>query len=214
MTAPVHIKICGIRTTSDAEMCVEAGAHAIGLNLIAASPRSIDAACARAIVGHIAGRARTVLVVADLDVPTMRELLRSTGADSLQLHGDEPPEVVLALLPRAYKAVRVGGPEDLVLAESYPGPDLLIDAKVPGALGGTGHPVDWDLVAPVARRRRLTLAGGLRPDNVARAIERVRPFSVDVASGVESRGEPGCIQPRPKRIHALQHFYPAKRKHW
>jgi phosphoribosylanthranilate isomerase len=214
-TAPragTRVKICGITTLADAEMCVEAGATDLGLNLIAASPRCVSVQVAHDIARRIGemdaarrageldaarrigeqdaprrtgGRVRTVLVVADLSVAEVRELLRNTGALCAQLHGDEPPDVVAALLPRAYKAIRVGGPADLALADTYPGDDILVDAKVKGQLGGTGRLVDWDLVAPLAARRHVTLAGGLSPDNVARAIERVRPFRVDVASGVE-----------------------------
>jgi phosphoribosylanthranilate isomerase len=181
-----RIKICGITTLADAEMCIEAGATDLGLNLIAASPRCVTVEVAREIVRRIGERAGTVLVVADLSVADVRERLCATGATCAQLHGGEPPEVVAALLPRAYKAIRVAGPADLALVDAYPGDDILVDAKVEGQLGGTGRLVDWDLVAPLAARRRLTLAGGLTPDNVARAIERVHPFRVDVASGVES----------------------------
>ena len=102
----------------------------------------------------------------------------------------DDPEVVRALLPHAYRALRVGGPADVAAAEAIPGEHLLVDAKVPGQRGGTGARVDWDLVAPLARTRRLTLAGGLNADNVAEAIARVRPYAVDVASGVEREGDP------------------------
>jgi phosphoribosylanthranilate isomerase len=93
---------------------------------------------------------------------------------------------VEALLPHAYAAVRVAGPEDVARAEHAPGEYVLVDAKVHGALGGTGHTFDWDLVVALAQKRRLVLAGGLRPTNVTDAVLRVRPYCVDVASGVES----------------------------
>lgn len=190
MSDATHIKICGLTSTDEAQWCVEAGASSIGLNLVPASPRCIDRAVARAIAHALEGRAESVLVVADLSVEQMRELLDQTGASCVQMHGHEPPDTVAALLPRAYKAVRVATAEDLELADRYPGEYLLVDAKVPGQLGGTGQTVDFNLVAPLARRRRLVLAGGLRPDNVANAVERVRPYCVDVASGVEPVGEP------------------------
>jgi phosphoribosylanthranilate isomerase len=193
--AATRIKICGITTVADAEMCVQAGATCLGLNLITRSPRCVSVEVARDIarrageldVERRAGdRVLMVLVVADLSVAEVCDLLRTTGAHCAQLHGAEPPEVVAALLPRAYKAIRVAGPADLALADTYPGDDMLVDAKVEGQLGGTGRLVDWDLVAPLAARRHVTLAGGLGPDNVARAIEVVHPFRVDVASGVEA----------------------------
>jgi phosphoribosylanthranilate isomerase len=190
VTAPVHIKICGITSIEDADRCLAIGASAIGCNLIPSSVRVIDVEMARRIVEHVGERALVVLVVADLGVTEMRELVRRTGARCLQLHGDEPPEVVGDLLPHAYKAMRIGSPADVVTALAFPGEHLLADAKVPGKLGGTGQLADWDLCRPIARQRRLTLAGGLTPDNVRRAIERVRPYCVDVASGVEVAGSP------------------------
>jgi phosphoribosylanthranilate isomerase len=196
---PTQIKMCGITSVADAEACVVAGANAIGLNLIPESPRRVDLAVAREIVRLVADRATTILVVADLPVEQVLALLRETRATAAQLHGNEPPEVVMALLPHAFKAIRVGGPGDVLLADSYPGDDILVDAKVPGQLGGTGQEVDWDLVAPLAARRRLTLAGGLDPDNVARAVERVRPFRVDVASGIEL----GPGRKDPARVRAF-----------
>ena len=95
---------------------------------------------------------------------------------------------------------------DVDRARAYPGEQLLVDARVEGRLGGTGHTVDWDLVAPLARERKLTLAGGLTPENVAAAIERVGPWCVDVASGVEVAGEA-----RRKDLGKVQAFVQAVR---
>jgi phosphoribosylanthranilate isomerase len=125
-------------------------------------------------------------VVADLTVAAMRALVAQTGVGCLQLHGDEPAGDVAAMLPHAYKAVRVAAPADVALAEAAPGDYVLVDAKVEAKLGGTGQRVDGTLVAALAKRRRLVLAGGLSPENVASAIAQVNPFCVDVASGVES----------------------------
>ncbi len=183
--ARVHVKVCGVTTEDDARMAVDAGAAAIGLNLVPASPRRITRDRAASIVSAVGDRALVVLVVADLTVEEIRALLRDTGARCVQLHGDEPPELVQALLPHAYKAVRVGDATDASRIDAFPGEHVLADARLDGVLGGTGATFDWRLVAPVATRRRLTLAGGLGPDNVARAIAVVRPFCVDVASGVE-----------------------------
>jgi phosphoribosylanthranilate isomerase len=186
----VHVKICGITNVEDAELVVSEGASAIGLNLVESSPRAIDVETARHIVERVGNRTLTVLVVADRQAEDLRALLRATGARCVQLSGDETPELVAALLPHAYKGVRVGSPEDVTRAALFPGEHLLVDAKVEGKLGGTGKIVDWALVAPLARTRKLTLAGGLRPNNVADAIRAVRPFCVDVASGVEREGDP------------------------
>ena len=183
----VHVKICGVTTVSDAIACAELGASAIGLNFVPSSPRCIDVARAREIARAVAsGKLLVVGVVADLDVPSMRELVRDAEMGCLQLHGDESPETLAPLLPHAYKAVRVATSEDVDYARRFGGEYVLADAKVPHVRGGTGARFDWSLVKELARERKLTLAGGLRPDNVAQAIEEVDPWCVDVASGVES----------------------------
>jgi phosphoribosylanthranilate isomerase len=186
----VHFKICGITNLEDADAALEVGASSIGVNLVPGSPRVVDVEVARRIAGHVGRNALTVLVVADLSVEEMRELLRATGARCLQLHGNESPDTVGRLMPHAYKAVRVGSAADAAHAAEYPGEHLLVDAKVTGKLGGTGQTCDWSLVEPLARKRKLTVAGGLTASNVAQAIARVRPFCVDVASGVEVDGNP------------------------
>ncbi len=186
----VHFKICGITSIDDAEHALEVGASAIGLNLVPASPRAVDVETARRVTAHVGERALVVLVVANETLERMRELVRVTGARCLQLHGEESPELLEQLLPHAYKAIRVGCRADVERASIYPGEHLLVDAKVEGKLGGTGKTVDWSLVEPLARTRKLTLAGGLTAANVPEAIARVRPFCVDVASGVEQDGVP------------------------
>jgi len=186
----VHVKICGITSVEDAELALDNGASAIGLNFVPSSPRAVDVATASRIVERVGERTLTVLIVADLAADELRALLRATGARCLQLSGDERVELVAELLPHAYKGVRIGSASDVTRAALYPGEHLLVDAKVEGMLGGTGKTVDWALVEPLARARKLTLAGGLRPSNVAEAIRTVRPFCVDVASGVERDGDP------------------------
>jgi phosphoribosylanthranilate isomerase len=197
--AAVHAKICGITNVEDAELSVAEGASAIGLNFVESSPRAIDVETARRIVERVGMRTLTVLVVADRGADELRTLLRATGARCLQLSGDESPELVSELLPHAYKGLRIGSADDASRAALFPGEHLLVDAKVEGKLGGTGQTVDWALVAPLARVRKLTLAGGLRPNNVADAIRAVRPFCVDVASGVEREGDPRRKDPEKVR---------------
>jgi phosphoribosylanthranilate isomerase len=186
----VHVKICGITNVEDAIACVEEGASAIGLNFVPASPRYVDVATARAIADAVAGAVLVVGVVADRTLVELRSLEHDARLGCLQLHGDEPPELVSELLPHAYKAIRVAGPADVARAAAYPGEYVLVDAHVEGVLGGTGVRLDPALVAPLARTRKLTLAGGLTADNVASAVALVRPWAVDVASGVERRGAP------------------------
>jgi phosphoribosylanthranilate isomerase len=178
------IKICGITKAADADACVGLGVEMLGLNFVPSSPRYVDPADARWILRNIQGRAEIVGVVADLDEAKLLELRGYLGLDRLQLHGDEPPELVRRLGSCAIKALRVGSPDDVARAALFEGL-ILVDAKVEGALGGTGRTVDAALVAPLAAARPILLAGGLRPDNIAAAIEAVRPWGVDVASGVE-----------------------------
>ncbi|MDI3284363.1 phosphoribosylanthranilate isomerase [Polyangium sp. 15x6] len=181
----LHVKICGFTRIEDVEAAVSAGADMIGLNFVPGSSRRIDVTLARALADAARGRVEIVGVVADLDPPRVEELAREVGLDRVQLHGDELPEVIDALGPRAFKALRVGSAEDVALAARYGGDLLLVDAHVPGQKGGTGVRVDPALVVELARARRLLLAGGLGPDNVAEAVRVVRPWGVDVASGVE-----------------------------
>ncbi|HEY5146718.1 MAG TPA: phosphoribosylanthranilate isomerase, partial [Polyangiaceae bacterium] len=186
-----------VTSPGEALAAVEAGADSVGVNFVASSIRRVDAVTARAIVDAVGGKALVVGVVAGMSVPAMRELRDTTGLGCLQLHGDETADDVTALLPHAYKAVRVETAADVARARAMPSDYVLVDAKVAGALGGTGHAFDWSLVVELARTRKLVLAGGLRPENVARAIAMVHPWCVDVASGVESA--PGKKDPAKVR---------------
>ena len=182
------IKICGITSVSDAELAIVCGAAAIGLNFWEGSPRFVDVATARAIVDAVGSRTLVVGVFVDAPLETLRAVKVASGIGCIQLHGAEPPEVLGALLPHAYKALRVRGPEIADEVRRYAGKYVLLDAYSPAEPGGTGKTFDWELAAAVAQERKLTLAGGLTADNVGEAIRRVRPYCVDVASGVECDG--------------------------
>jgi phosphoribosylanthranilate isomerase len=196
----IHVKICGVTTPQDAVLCVDAGASAIGINFVPGTARFVDRATGRAIVDAVGGRALTVGVVANMmDIMAFREELR---LGCLQLHGDEPPEALLPLLPHAYKAIRVATDEDVARAELYAGEHVLVDTKVDGLIGGTGKTFEWSLVRSLARARKLTLAGGLTPGNVKAAILAVNPYCVDVASGVE-------VYPRKKDERLVRAFMDA-----
>jgi phosphoribosylanthranilate isomerase len=185
----VNVKICGITSVRDATESIRLGARAIGLNFIATSPRFISIERAREIARavHAMGTRLVVVgVVADLPASELRALSKEAELDCLQLHGDEAPDAVVPLLPHAYKAVRIAKATDVARARAFPGEHLLVDAKVEGVLGGTGVTFDWSLVKELARERKLTLAGGLTPENVAAAVVALEPYCVDVSSGVES----------------------------
>ena len=180
-----EIKVCGLTRPADADRCAELGVDVIGLNFWPGTPRCIDIDRARAILERWPKAAVAVFV--DPAPERVAEVREATGIRWVQLHGEESPSFLASLQPHAYKAVGVADASDIARARRFGGEHLLLDARVAGAMpGGTGQGFDWALAEAVARERRLTLAGGLNPENVGDAIVRVRPFRVDVASGVES----------------------------
>ncbi|HWA76166.1 MAG TPA: phosphoribosylanthranilate isomerase [Polyangiaceae bacterium] len=182
------LKICGVTNEEDARLAADAGADAIGLNFVATSKRRVDDASARRIADAVRGRVELVGVVANETAERLRTLLATLELDFLQLHGDEAPSL-LAEVPRTFKAVGIASAADVEQAARYAGERLLVDAKHGGASGGTGRRFDWSFVRELAQSRRLILAGGLTPENVAEAVTQVQPWGLDVASGVES-GDP------------------------
>jgi phosphoribosylanthranilate isomerase len=200
-----YLKICGITSVDDAILATEAGADALGLNFVRTSKRVIDRATAAHISDAVGDKIELVLVVADRSAHELSDLREETGIRWLQLHGSESPEDLEFVLPEAYKAIGISTATDAARASEYGGDRLLVDAKsgTPGELGGTGHTFDWSLVAALAARRDLIVAGGLNPENVAEAMRALQPFGVDVASGVELPGNPR------KKDAALVHAFVA-----
>lgn len=194
----VYVKICGITEEQDALACVAAGADAIGLNFFPGSPRCVSAEQAKRIVAPVAGKLHVVGVFVDASVEQVTQLRAELGLDCVQFHGNEPPEVLEAFLPHAYRALRVRDEGVLAEAARFGGDHVLLDAYVPGVLGGSGARFDWSIAAALALTRKVTLAGGLTPDNVREAVQAVRPYAVDVASGVESK--PGRKDPERVRL--------------
>lgn len=197
------VKICGITRVEDAVDAAAAGAGAIGLNFVPGSPRRVDLERAAEITAAVTpGKIWIVAVVAEMADEAIAEIVEKVRPSLVQLHGAESPEDVErvgALVGKPIiKAVRLASRDDVEKALGYDS-FLLVDAQAGGALGGTGQLANWDLAAElVMRRRRNTfLAGGLRPDNLAAAIARVKPMGVDVASGVESA--PGVKDPEKVR---------------
>lgn len=185
MGAAVRVKICGVRTVADAVAAARAGADFVGLNFHPPSPRRVDLDTARAIVRAVPDVA-CVGVFVDRPAAEIAALVRQLGLAVVQLHGDEPPEACRGLGCRTIKALRARpGADVLALATTYDTDWLLLDAWVEGVPGGTGVRVD-PATARSLPRERLFLAGGLRVDNVADVVRTVRPFAVDVASGVET----------------------------
>lgn len=179
------MKICGVTRLEDALAAAALGADALGFNFWPRSKRYLPPAEARAIVRRLPPFVSAVGVFVD---PTREEVLRAaeaSGVRVVQLHGDEPPELCLSLPLPVLKAVRVADGRSLAALASYDVSGFLLDA--PGAgYGGGGVTFDWSLAAQAARELPIVLAGGLTPENVADAVRAVRPWAVDVASGVES----------------------------
>ena len=172
------------------------------------SKRLVSPATAAHIVDSVGDLVEMVAVVANRSTSDLEDLREATGVRWLQLHGQESPEELVALLPDAFKAIAVGNAADVASAETFAGDRILIDAKSPTELGGTGTSFDWTLpgVAKLVEQRNVIVAGGLRPENVAEAVRKLRPFGVDVASGVEENGNP-----RKKDEQKLRAFVDAVR---
>jgi phosphoribosylanthranilate isomerase len=195
-----RIKICGVTNVEDAVAAAEAGAEAVGLNFYLGTPRCVPRERAMDIAASLPREVVRVGVFVNAPLDELLETREAVGLDYLQLHGDEPPELLLELkLAGAFclRAFRCGA-EGLAPITQYLEacrtidalPEaVLIDAHAPGQFGGTGKTVDWPMLHPLEGwilRRPLLLAGGLNPDNVAEAIKEARPWGVDTASGVEA----------------------------
>ena len=181
------IKICGIKTVADALAAMDAGADLIGFNFYPKSPRYIDVGRCRDIMSVMRkyGHITYVGVFVNASIEEIRVTMETCELSLAQLHGDESSQILNALDGKAFKAFR-GIPQNLDGFARHDAPSLLVDASVKGAYGGTGVVADWNGVAELARKYPLLLAGGLTPENVADAVRQVRPWGVDVASGVES----------------------------
>jgi phosphoribosylanthranilate isomerase len=201
--ARLLVKICGVTSPADAELAVEAGADAIGVNLWPDSKRFVDDGSARDVLAAIPEGVLKVGVFVNAPIEEVLSRVVSLGLDRAQLHGNERAQDYAALAPEVLiRAARVRD-ESTFQTEALWRPSLwLYDAFSPG-YGGSGHRAPWPLVAKLGRRPFL-LAGGLTPENVAAAIAAVRPDGVDTASGVEST-------PRRKDPDKLRRFVEAAR---
>ena len=182
-----RIKICGITRLEHARMAVELGADAIGLVFYAPSPRSIGPEQARAIIAAIPPFVTTVGLFVDPAPEQVESVLRRCSLGLLQFHGDEAPDFCRSFGLPYIKAARVGADADLVqyLSRFHAARGWLLDAYHDQLYGGTGEPFDWKLI-PRDLARPVILSGGLTPDNVGAAVRLVRPWAVDVSSGVEA----------------------------
>jgi phosphoribosylanthranilate isomerase len=177
----MFVKVCGITRLEDARAAVDAGAQAIGFVFWAGSPRFIDPYRARHIAAALPAFVTPVGVFVDQPLDYVSGVASLVNLGAVQLHGAETPQFASALRRPVIKALTPGDDDGAWAKEIT----ILLDVHDPSKHGGTGRTIDWAAAAPVAARRRTLLAGGLTPENVGEAIARVRPFGIDVSSGVE-----------------------------
>ena len=178
------VKVCGITRMEDARAAAAHGATAVGFVFWSGSPRCVEADAAAAIVATLPASVTPVGVFVNAPIETIVRTAERAGLGAVQLHGDERAAEARVLRWPILRSATLGNAA--ALRETWPdGTVLLLDADEPTRRGGTGQAVDWQQAATVARQGRVVLAGGLTPENVAEAVARVRPFGVDVSSGVE-----------------------------
>ncbi len=210
----LRIKICGVTTVADAVAAAELGADAVGLNFYLASPRCIDVSRAREILQALPPFTEPIgLFVEEPLIRLCRRLEDLPGMRTVQWHGARPEVAAPPQLERIV-AFSIRDAENLAAVKHFLTTcravgrlprAVLLDAHVPGLHGGTGQTAPWDLLADFRPGVPLILAGGLTPENVAEAVRRVRPFAVDVASGVES-------SPGQKDLSRIRRFITAARQ--
>ncbi len=189
----VRVKICGITNIEDALIAAEAGADALGFIFYPKSPRFISPDAAAKIVAELPPFIAPVGVFVDEERERVIRVREEVGLRVLQLHGGEPPEFTSSLPGPTIKGFRVGEGFNEDEIDEYACSAILLDTYVEGLPGGTGKVFDWEIARRWAERRRVILAGGLKPENVAEAVRKVRPYAVDVSGGVEVR--PGKKDP-------------------
>ena len=199
-----RVKICGITNLGDALMCAKFSADAIGFNFYEKSKRYVSPNEARSIIQHMDRRIHMFGVFVNASLDKILDTVRTTGINVIQLHGTESPDFAFKVRTatglETIKAVRVSEAFELSAVSEYEVDAILLDSYAANEFGGTGVRFDWNkAVSPAEIRLPIYLAGGLIPENVAEAIRVVRPFAVDVASGVESR--PG--RKDPTRLEAF-----------
>lgn len=200
----VRVKICGVMSLAEARSAVEAGADALGFNFWPESPRFIEPSTARSIIASLPPFVSKVGLFVNEEADRIADAVASSGVDGVQLHGHEEPDFCARLRVSdrlrgitLIKAVRVETEADLERIGLYPVSAILLDSKVKGRFGGTGEHFDWRLAVKAKELAPIILAGGVKAENAREAITSVRPFALDVCSGVES--SPGVKDPEKIR---------------
>jgi len=194
----VQVKICGITNVPDALAAIEAGADALGFMFYEKSPRHVQPAAAAEIIRALPPVIIKVGVFVNASEDLVLRAIGDCNLNVLQFHGEETPEYCTQFGLMSVKAFRIRDAESLKALPEFPTDAWLLDAFSPEARGGTGETFNWDLASEAAKLGKpIFLAGGLTPENVAEAVAKVRPFAVDVSSGVESA--PGKKDPAKVR---------------
>jgi phosphoribosylanthranilate isomerase len=203
---PVLVKICGVTLLDDARAAVDAGASAIGFVFWPGSPRFIDPFRARGIAAALPAFVSRVGVFVDQPIEYVSGVAALVRLSAVQLHGSETPAYVAAVRRPVVKALTAPNGDSFATGGWPSNVTLLLDAHDPVKRGGTGQTIDWTAAAQIAARRPILLAGGIAPENVTDAITRVRPFGIDVSSGVEDAPgikNHGRLAALFKAIHAI-----------
>jgi len=196
----IHIKICGITYPDDALLSEKLGASAVGFVFYPPSPRSVEPETAGIISGALGPFIARVGVFVDEDPGKVMETVKTAHLTAVQLHGSESPEYVKSIKGvHCIKAFRVGKNFDPEVLRRYDGVTFLLDTYDESGYGGTGKTFDWDCALACKRYGRIILAGGLNKDTIGNAIQTVKPWGIDVSSGVEDR--PG--KKDPEKLHAF-----------
>ncbi len=201
--ARVRVKVCGLVCEEDAEAAIVAGADALGFNTWEGSRRYVDLRKAAGWVSALPPFVSRVVLCVNARVEWLEELAGFSFVDAVQFHGDETRELCWKYAERRrpfIRAIRLAKESDLEGLDQWSTRNVLVDAAVTGSFGGTGAFVDLDLAREAVERfpsLRVTVAGGLRPENVGEVVRALRPYAVDVASGVES--SPGRKDPSKMR---------------
>ncbi|MBN2719542.1 MAG: phosphoribosylanthranilate isomerase [Proteobacteria bacterium] len=182
----IRVKICGITRRRDALDACAAGADLLGFNFVPQSRRYLNPYAARDIIASLPPFVLSVGIFANEDPRVINDLSSFLHLNAVQLHGDEDPSCCRKMDLPVIKAVRVASEEDIRDLERFDVAALLLDSKVSGALGGSGVVFPWHLATKLCESRRVFIAGGMSPENVAEAIKTLGPFGVDAASGVET----------------------------
>ncbi len=199
----IKIKICGITNAEDAQVAVDAGADALGFIFYAQSPRFVEIQTVKSIVDQLPPFVLPIGVFVNEEQTMVQNIMDACGLALAQLHGDETPVYCETLGHPVLKGIRLRDRSSFLALAEYKGRagvrGFLLDAFSETAYGGTGSVADWDLAAEAAKAAPILLAGGLSPENVQDAIQKVHPYGIDVSSGVEA--SPG------KKDHAKVHAF-------